>query len=232
MMSSFEMNQNLDFVEEEIRSVPEYRKLFKKVFGTEDITREKMAMAMAAFERTLISRNAPIDKYLNGNKEALSSEAKKGHDIFIGKGKCADCHFGVSLIDDKFHALNAPEHPDFHADPGVAATRRFVAKLNHYEDFRNLQEDPGRYLITKDKKDWRAFKTPTLRDIAKTGPYMHNGVFENLEEVIDFFDKGGGPGNSVLKPLHLNETEKRVLKVFMVEALSGDDITMRTPRIP
>ncbi len=82
--------------------------------------------------------------------EALSSEAKKGYEIFVGKGKCADCHFGVNLIDDKFHALNVPEHPEFQADPRVAATRRFVAKLNHYEDFRNLQEDPGRYLITKD----------------------------------------------------------------------------------
>ena len=125
-----------------------------------------------------------------------------------------------------------PEHPDFQADPRVAATRRFVAKLNHYEDFRNLQEDPGRYLITKDKKDWRAFKTPTLRDISKTGPYMHNGVFETLENVIDFMDQGGGPGNTVLKPLHLNDAEKRDLKVFMVEALSGDDISMSTPKIP
>jgi len=232
MMSSFEMNQNLDFVEEEIRSVPEYLKLFKKVFGSEDTTRERMAMAIAAFERTLISRNAPIDKYLNGNMEALSSEEKKGYDIFIGKGKCTECHYGVSLIDDKFHALNVPEHPEFQTDPRVAATRRFVAKLNHYEDFRTLKEDPGRYLITKDDKDWRAFKTPTLRDISKTDPYMHNGVFETLEEVIDFFDQGGGPGNTVLKPLHLNETEKRALKVFMVNALSGDDITMRTPKIP
>ena len=232
MMSSFEMNQNLDFVEEEIRSVPEYLKLFKAVFGTDDITREKMGMAIAAFERTLISRNAPLDMYLNGNRNALSPEAKKGFDIFVGQGKCVDCHYGVNLIDDKFHALLVPEHPEFQADPRVAATRRFVAKLNHYEDFRNLQEDPGRYLITKDKKDWRAFKTPTLRDISKTGPYMHNGVFENLEDVIDFFDQGGGPGNVVLKPLHLNKAEKLALMVFMVEALSGDDITMPTPKIP
>jgi len=232
MMSSFEMNQNLDFVEEEIRSVPEYLKLFKDVFGTDDITRERMALAIAAFERTLISRNAPLDRYLNGNMEALSPEARTGFAIFTGKGKCAVCHYGVNLIDDKFHALNVPEHPEFQSDPRVAATRRFVAKLNHYEDFRNLQEDPGRYLITKDKKDWRAFKTPTLRDISKTGPYMHNGVLENLEDVIDFFDRGGGPGNTAIKQLHLTGAEKRALKVFMVESLSGDDITMPTPQIP
>ncbi len=232
MMSSFEMNQNLDFVEEEIRSVPEYLKRFKEVFGSDDITRERMAMAIAAFERTLISRNAPLDSYLNDNMDALSPEAKTGYEIFTGKGKCTECHYNINLSDDKFHALNVPEHPEFQTDPRVAATRRFVAKLNHYEDFRNLQEDPGRYLITKDKNDWRAFKTPTLRDIAKTGPYMHNGVFETLEDVIDFLDQGGGPGNAVLKPLHLNGAEKRSLKVFMVEALSGDDIIMHTPKIP
>ena len=232
MMSSFEMNQNLDFVEEEIRSVPEYLVLFKQAFGSDDITRERMAMAIAAFERTLISHGAPLDSYLNGNKDALSSEAEKGYEIFIGKGKCVNCHYGVNLIDDKFHALNVPEHPDFQADPRVAATRRFVAKLNHYEDFRNLQEDPGRYLITKDKEDWRAFKTPTLRDIAKTGPYMHNGVFSTLEEVIAFFDKGGGPGNTALKSLSLNKDEKQALKVFLVESLSGKDIDIAYPRIP
>jgi len=232
MMSSFEMNQNLDFVEEEIRSVPEYLELFKVVFGSDDITRERMAMAIAAFERSLISKNAPLDSYLNGNTKALSPEAKKGYEIFTGKGKCAECHHGINLIDDKFHALSVPEHPEFQEDPRVAATRRFVAKLNHYEDFRNLQEDPGRYLITKDKKDWRAFKTPTLRDISKTGPYMHNGVFESLEDVIDFFDKGGGTGNTVLKPLNLNGAEKLALKVFMVEALSGDDINITYPKIP
>jgi cytochrome c peroxidase len=101
-----------------------------------------------------------------------------------------------------FHALNVPEHPEFLTDPRVAATMRFVAKRHHYEDFRNLHEDPGRYLITKDKMDWHAFKTPTSREICETGPHMHNGVLETLEEVIDFFDQGGGAGNTLLNPLH------------------------------
>jgi cytochrome c peroxidase len=232
MMSAFEMNQNLDFLEEEIRSVPEYLKLFKEVFGTDDITREKMAMALASFQRSLVSRNAPLETFLNGKKDALSPDAQQGYEIFKGKGKCTDCHFGVNLIDDKFHALLVPEHPEFQADPRVAATRRFVAKLNHYEDFRNLQEDPGRYLITKDKKDWRAFKTPTLRDISKTGPYMHNGIYETLDEVIDFFNQGGGPDNSALIPLGLSTAEKNDLKIFLVEALTGDDIKLEYPRLP
>jgi len=232
MMSAFEMNQNLDFVEEEIRSVPEYLQRFQAVFGTDDPTRQEIAMAIAAFERTLISKNAPLDSYLDGNSKALSSDAVKGYRIFTGKGKCIECHFGVNLNDDKFHALNVPELKEFQADPRVAATRRFVAKLYHFEDFRNLQEDPGRYLITKEKKDWRAFKTPTLRDISKTGPYMHNGVFDTLDEVIDFFNQGGGASNTVLKPLSLDDQEKSVLGVFMVEALSGDDINITFPKIP
>jgi cytochrome c peroxidase len=232
MMSAFEMNQNLDFLEEEIRSVTEYRDAFRNVFGTDDITRERIAMALAAFQRTLISRNAPIDNYLNGEENALSSEAKRGMEIFTGKGKCADCHYGVNMIDDKFHSLNVPEHPELQMDPRVAATRRFVAKLNNYEAYRTLDEDPGRYLITKDEKDWKAFRTPTLRDISKTAPYMHNGIFETLEEVIDFFNKGGGSANTEINPLGLTKAEKGYLKTFLVEALTGDDIVIKTPKLP
>jgi cytochrome c peroxidase len=231
MMSAFEMNQNLDFVEEEIRSVPEYVEAFRKAFGGE-VTRERMAMALAAFQRTLVSSNSPLDRFLGGDKKALSIEAAKGYDVFMGKGKCADCHDGMNLADDKFYALNVPENIEQEKDPRVAATRRFVAKVSNYEDYRNLSEDPGRYLVTKDKKDWKAFRTPALREIAKTGPYMHNGIFETLEQVIDFFDQGGGKGNRVLKPLGLNEQEKKQLKTFMVEALTGADIVVPFPKVP
>ena len=93
-------------------------------------------------------------------------------------------------------------------------------------------EDPGRYLVTKDKKDWKAFRTPTLREIAKTGPYMHNGIFESLEQVIDFFDRGGGKGNTALTPLGLNDQEKKYLKTFLTEALSGEDLVIRYPKVP
>lgn len=231
MMSAFEMNRNLDFVEEVIRSVPEYVDAFRKVFGGE-VTRERMAMAIAAFERTLVSVNSPLDRYLKGEKRALSPEARKGYDLFLGKGRCAECHDGINLADDKFYALHVPENLEQEKDPRVAATRRFVAKISRYEDYRNLTEDPGRYLVTRDKRDWKAFRTPTLRDIAKTGPYMHNGIFENLEQVIEFFDQGGGKGNSALKALNLTAQEKHALKVFMTEALSGEEAAFKFPRVP
>ena len=150
----------------------------------------------------------------------------------MGKGKCADCHDGVNLADNKFYALNVPENEEQEKDPRVAATRRFVAKVSHYEDYLNLKEDPGRYLVTKDKKDWKAFRTPTLRNIAKTGPYMHNGIFENLEQVIEFFDQGGGKGNTALKALHLSVDEKKALKVFLSEGLAGEEAPFKYPKVP
>ena len=231
MMSAFEMNRNLDFVEEVLRSVPEYVEAFQITFKGE-VTRERMAMALAAFERTLISKNSSLDRYLKGDKAALSDDARRGMEIFIGKGRCSECHFGVSLSDDRFHALNVPENPEHRSDPRIAATRRFVAKVYHYEDYRNLTEDPGRYLITKDKNDWKAFRTPPLRDIAKTAPYMHNGIFQTLDEVIEFLNKGGGAGNAALRPLGLSAREKSDLKAFLQDALRGEDLSITYPRVP
>ncbi len=231
MMSAFEMNRNLDFLEEVIRTTPEYVRDFQRIFGGEP-TRERIAMSIAAFERTIVSANSPLDRFLKGDVKALTPDARKGYDLFLGKGKCAECHDGVNLADGKFYALNVPENLEQEQDPRVAATRRFVAKVSGYKEYRTLTEDPGRYLVTKDKKDWKAFRTPTLRDIAKTGPYMHNGIFSTLEEVIEFFDKGGGKGNEVLRPLHLSDEEKKALVAFLVEGLAGEERDFRYPKIP
>ena len=176
--------------------------------------------------------NAPLDRYLKGDQSALSGDAKKGYELFTGKGRCTECHYGVNLSDDKFHALHVPENPEHWKDPRITATRRFVAKVYHYDDYANLDEDPGRYLITKDKKDWKAFRTPTLREIAKTAPYMHNGIFTTLDEVIEFINSGGGKGNIAMKPLGLSADEKLQIKSFLAEALSGEDISLTYPLIP
>jgi cytochrome c peroxidase len=232
LMSAFEMNQNLDFVEEELRSVPEYVAMFTSAFGSPDVTRERIAMAIAAFERTLVSRGAPLDRFLAGEEQALSAAARAGYAIFTGKGRCSTCHAGGNLADDGFHALNVPESPEFERDPRVAATRRFVAKVSGFEEYRTLAEDPGRFLVTREKRDWKAFRTPTLREVARTGPYMHNGVFSTLEEVIAFIDRGGGEGSAELKPLGLSDEEKLALRTFLVEALTGAEITIAFPDIP
>ena len=232
MMSAFEMNQNLDFMEEEIRSVPEYLNDFTDVFGDDDVTRQRIAMAIAAFERTLVSRDSPLDRFLGGDKNALSAEALQGYKIFTGKGKCSSCHYGINLADDRFHVLHVQENPEHLKDPRIAATRRFVAKIYHFAEYRTLTEDPGRYLITKDQKDWKAFRTPTLREIAVTAPYMHNGIYATLDEAIEFFNAGGGMGNTVLKPLQLTLAEKKQLRVFLEEGLTGAPLTFTYPKIP
>ncbi len=232
LMSAFEMNQNLDSLEEELRSVPEYVDAFTRAFGSPDTARERIGMAIAAFERTIVSREAPLDRFLAGDEKALSPAARAGYEIFTGKGHCSSCHAGGNLAEDGFHALNVPESPEFERDPRVAATRRFVAKVSGYEDFRNLAEDPGRYLVTREKRDWKAFRTPTLREIARTAPYMHNGIFSTLEEVIAFVDRGGGEGNTALKPLGLTEEEKKTLHSFLIEALTGEEIVVSVPAIP
>lgn len=232
MMSAFEMNQNLDYMEEEIRAVPEYEAAFTEVFGDGDISRERIAMAIAAFERSLVSRDAPLDRFLNGDKNALSPKALQGYAVFTGKGQCVQCHDGVSLADGRFYALGVQENPEHLTDPRIAATRRFVAKVYHFEEYRTLAEDPGRYLITNDRKDWQAFRTPTLREIALTAPYMHNGIYETLDEVIEFFNGGGGKDNTMLKPLHFTTEEKDQLRVFLEEGLSGVPVDFIYPKIP
>jgi cytochrome c peroxidase len=231
MMSAFEMNKNLDYLEEQIELVPEYAGEFRNVFGGE-VTRGRIAMAIAAFERTLVSRQTPLDRYLKGDGTALSDDEKKGLAIFTGKGRCVECHYGVDLTDDNFHALNVPENPKLMDDTRVTTTMRFVGKIYHYNEYRDMKEDPGRYLITKDRKDWKAFRTPVLRYIARTAPYMHNGVFETLDQVIEFFDRGGGEGNTALKPLGLSTEEKRHLLTFMTEALAGEDVVIKMPKVP
>lgn len=232
VMSSFEMNQNLDYIEEEIREVPEYLKAFSVAFGDEDTTRQRIAMALAAFQRTLLSRNSPLDRHLGGEEGALSAEMEAGLGVFRGKGGCTECHHGVNLSDDGFHALGVPENPRLVNDPRIAITMRFVGKVSGFENYKYLAEDPGRFLVTKDPEDWKAFKTPTLRDVSRTAPYMHNGVFATLEEVIDFYDRGGGPGNGELEPLGLSAAEKRALRAFLEDALTGDEIIIEYPEVP
>jgi cytochrome c peroxidase len=229
--SSFEMNLNIEYLEEKLRVVPEYDEAFRKAFGG-DITKERIAMALAAFERTIVSVNAPLDRYLRGDAAALGSDAKAGLVLFTGKAGCSKCHFGPHLADNKFHALLVPENPDVRNEPRMLATLRYVAKVSGYPDYKTLSEDLGRYLVTKDKKDWKAFRTHSLREISRTAPYMHNGVFKTLDEVIEFMDGGGGKGNTELKPLGLTADEKRQLKAFLTEALTGEEIRITYPDIP
>ncbi|MFN3476859.1 MAG: cytochrome-c peroxidase, partial [Candidatus Methylomirabilales bacterium] len=203
------MNQNLDLLIERLRSIPEYVKRFQQVFGT-DVTPDGVGKALAAFERTLVTKDSPFDRYMKGDKTALSPSAAQGLDLFKGKARCILCHNGPNFTDHSFHNLGLPEAP-FLQDPRVQASIRFDAKRMGIKDYRRVTTDLGRYLVTKDEKDIGAFKTPTLRNVVERGPYMHNGAFDTLEQVIDFYNQGGGDDprkDPMLRPLDLTPQEK------------------------
>jgi cytochrome c peroxidase len=216
------MNQNLDLLIEKLNAIPDYAERFQKVFGT-SANPEALGKALAAFERTLITRNVPFDRYMVGDQQAMTESAVRGMALFKGKARCILCHNGPNFTDSQFHNLGVPDAPLL-THPLVQATIRFDAKRMNVPDYAQVKEDLGRYLVTKEEKDKGAFKTPTLRNVAQRDPYMHNGAFQSLEEIIDFYNRGGGAiaGKSPLvQPLTLTAQEKRDLLAFL-QALTGE----------
>jgi len=203
-----EMNQNLKDLTAELSAVPGYVEEFKKVYGTA-VNVQGIAEAIAAFERTIISTNSAFDKFMAGDSKAMNGSAQRGMKILQGKGRCVLCHNGPNFTDNKFHNLGVPQ-----AGP--------------------LKEDLGRYNITKRDADRGAFKTPTLRSVEETGPYMHDGVFKTLEEVVEFYNGGGGKNphlDPLILPLNLTDQEKKDLVEFL-KALTGEKLNIAMPRLP
>lgn len=185
-----------------------YQEQFRVVFG-KDVSLQGIANAIAAFERTIISRNSSFDQFVLGEEEAMGHAAVRGLALFKGKARCILCHNGPNFTDNKFHNLGVPQ-----VGP--------------------QKEDLGRYYVTRAERDKGAFKTPTLRSISDTAPYMHDGVFKTLEEVIDFFDQGGGPNpylSPLMQPLELTEEDKGNLLAFL-KALTGEPISVEFPTLP
>lgn len=198
MANPIEMGNTHDAIVAHLKNVAGYRPMFAKAFGSEEITIDRIAMAIACFERTVLSGNAPYDRYKRGRKSAMTPAQVRGMSVFFDKARCDRCHEGPNFT------LN------MYANLGVGADKP--------------DPDAGRYAVTHNPRDWGAFKTPTLREIEHTAPYMHDGSLKTLEEVVEFYDKGGIPNKNLdeqIKPLRLTAQEKSDLVAFL-KALSGE----------
>ena len=218
---------------ERLKQVPAYVKMFKEAYGGEPSFGGSLK-AISAFLHTIASKNVPFDKYLKGDEKAISAEAQKGLALFRGKAGCAACHNGALLSDGGFHALGVPENEQIFQDPLRHITFRRFNKVIGVPNFMNLRADPGLYVVTKEEGDRGKFRTPTLREVARTAPYMHNGALATLEDVVAFYDRGGGSGPNKsprLKPLGLSADERKALVEFL-KTLSGEAVTAEAPEIP
>ena len=229
-------NGSPEMIQERLRQVPEYVRRFKEVFG-ELPTFLNAVKAISAFERTLVSdaRNVPFDRHMRGDKSALSDEAIKGLKLFQGKARCIQCHHGPLLTDEDFHNLAVPNNSAFTEDPLRQIAMRFVAKIKGVPNYMKVDRDLGLFLETKRNDDIGKFRTPPLRELKYTAPYMHNGVFFTLEEVIDFYDQGGGndPSKSpLMKPLGLTAEDKKALLAFLESLSSSEPIIVEAPALP
>ena len=176
-----------------LQSVPEYRASFQEVFSGPP-TKQRVAQALDAYVRSLTTPNSPFDRYVAGDRNALTDAQKRGLMLFVGKADCTMCHRGPNFEDDQFHAL------------GVKG------------------DDPGRFKVTGAEADRYAFKTPTIRNVELTAPYMHDGSLTTLRDVVDFYNRGGGeqqPKSLLLRKLNLTEREKSDLVAFL-ESLTGE----------
>jgi len=200
-----EMNLPLDQLIERLKGIPGYAPLFQAAFPNEEIKPENVARAIATYERTVVSARAPFDSWIENNERAISDAAKRGFVLFNTKAGCNKCHSGWNFTDDSFH------------DIGLAS-----------EDIGR-----GKFLPSIEKMKF-AFKTPGLREIARRGPYMHDGAVATLDAVVEHYDRGGidRPSRSdLIKPLGLTAQEKSDLVAFM-QTLTSDDEPTTLPVLP
>lgn len=200
-----EMNLPIDSAIARLNRHPQYKNYFRKIFG-EPANAANLGKALAEFERTLSTADTPFDRFMAGDSAAMSKSAIRGREIFMVKGLCFDCHKGVDFSLDEFKNIGL------------------------YNDVE--LNDPGRSEFTKNPADIGKFKTPGLRNVAVTAPYMHNGMFKTLREVIDYYNtpdkfvKGSIGTDTLVKPLNLSPQEIDDLEAFL-HALTDDQFVKK-----
>lgn len=209
IQSTKEMNLSLDKMVSKINNIEEYKEAFQKAFPDEKlpINEKNVAKSLATFERGIVSGIAPFDKWISGDETAISESAKNGFMVFNSKGSCDTCHSGWNFTDNSFH------------------------------DIGHTDSDKGRINVVPIPSMEHAFKTPTLRNIDRRAPYMHDGSLTNLESVVDFYNAGGKSKRPTvdrnIKPLALTEQEKKDLISFMKTLTSNDNhISSDIPTLP
>jgi cytochrome c peroxidase len=192
-----EMDMTIPAVLDRLRESPSYEDRFVTAFQ-QPLSEATLRKALASHVRSILSGGSPYDRYVGGDKSALSEQAQLGLRIFRGKANCASCHVGPNLSDEQFH------------NTGIAWSGR-------------QWKDVGRAQWSRNPDDRGAFKTPTLREVARTGPYFHDGSSTTLEAVIDYYDQGGRPNpglDAEIRPLRLSDSEKAALLAFL-QSLTG-----------
>ncbi len=231
MSNALEMHNDFSQVALKLRTSPEYVRLFRNAYvGTEDtiISNRSILTSIAEYERSIVGMNSRFDKTISGREDLLTADEKEGFNIYMGKGNCASCHF-IPL----FNGLMPPDY--------VETEWEIIGVPELKQGYKpKLDPDIGRAGVIDVPIFRHAFKTPTLRNIEVTGPYMHNGVFKTLEEVIEFYDVGGGSGLGYKVPLQtlssdsllLTPTEKFQLISFLKSLTDTTYLTSKPSQLP
>ncbi len=215
LANHLEMAMPLDAVVAVVAAQPGYRRAFAEAFGDERLDIDRVAEALAAYQATRLSGNAPADRFDAGDEAALSPSQRRGRDLFFGRAGCNKCHLGPNYTDSRFHNLGA----GWRAPPPGAPPERGFA-------------DPGRAAVSGDRRDTGAFKTPTLREVSRRAPYMHDGSLATLRDAVAHYRLGGTPNpwlSELSKPIPLAADEVDDLVAFL-GALDGEGFADAPPR--
>ena len=230
-------NPSIGYVINKIKAISEYDGLFEKAFDGRGPTMETVGMALASYQRTLNAGDSPFDRwYFGKQKNAVNDQVKRGFDIFKGKGQCNVCHLmqkdHALFTDDQLHNTGL----GYKASMGITGkTTRVQLAPGVYAEVDNeviarvsrpKENDLGRYEVTENPNDRWKFRTPSIRNVAVTAPYMHDGSMHTLREVVEFYNQGGVPNevlSPLIKPLGLTEEEIDDLVAFM-QSLTGSNI--------
>ena len=203
-----EMNMDMRSLVERVNGIQGYRDYFERAYPGEAIDEKAIAKAIASFERTIVTADSPFDRWQKGDAHAMSAAAKRGFELFKGKADCVACHQGHNFSDDGFHNV------------GVKPLEGF--------------DDPGRFAKVPVAVLKGAHKTPSLRDVAITAPYMHNGAYSNLRDVVEMYNRGGDARDNLdpnIKPLNLSAREVDDLVAFL-NSLTGCPVKVTLPQLP